>query len=46
VKRQVSISARGFGHPQVSAAKFGTAQAIDDPAREKQELHAVAGFIH
>jgi chorismate mutase len=43
----VALAAQRIGTADVvSAAKFGTAQAIDDPAREKQELHAVAGFIH
>jgi chorismate mutase len=39
----VSLAARRIGTGDVvAAAKFGTPTAIDDPAREKQELDAVA----
>lgn len=39
----VALAVRRIGTGDVvSAAKFGTPQAIDDPAREKQELDAVA----
>ncbi|WP_325704091.1 gamma subclass chorismate mutase AroQ [Pseudonocardia sp.] len=39
----VALAAQRIGTGDVvSAAKFGTPQAIDDPAREKQELDAVA----
>lgn len=39
----VALAARRIGTGDVvAAAKFGTPTAIDDPAREKQELDAVA----
>jgi len=39
----VALAAQRIGTGDVvAAAKFGTPQAIDDPAREKQELDAVA----